>query len=58
MWEILLIKFGERFKVTSVPFFIANFNLLSCGLDNFTLKCYVESFYISILLKRNKIIIL
>ena len=27
---------GERFKVTSVPFFIADFNLLSYELDDFT----------------------
>ena len=30
------IKFGERFKVTSVPYFVSDFNLLSCELDNFT----------------------
>ena len=30
--------FDEIFKVTSVPFFIPNFNLLSCELDNFTFK--------------------
>ena len=30
------IKFDERFKVTSVPFFIADFNSLSCELSNFT----------------------
>ena len=28
--------FDEIFKVTSVPFFIHDFNLLSCDLDNFT----------------------
>ena len=32
------IKFDERFKVTSVQFFIPDFNLLSCELDNFTIK--------------------
>ena len=32
------IKFDERFKVASVPFFIVDFNLLSCELDNFTLN--------------------
>ena len=32
------IIFAERLKVTSVPFFIADFNLLSCELDNFTFK--------------------
>ena len=30
--------FDERFKATLVPSFIADFNLLSCELDNFTLK--------------------
>ena len=30
------IKFDQRFKVSSVPLFIANFNLLCCKLDNFT----------------------
>ena len=34
----LRIIFGERFKVTSVPFFIKNYNLLSCELDDFTFK--------------------
>ena len=28
----------ERLKVISVSFFIADFNLLSCELDNFTFK--------------------
>ena len=31
----------ERFKVTSVPFFVPDFNLWSCKLDNFTSKCYI-----------------
>ena len=30
------IKFDERFKVTSVPLLISDFNLLSCKLGNFT----------------------
>ena len=30
------IKIDERFKVNSVPFFIAYFNLLSSELDSFT----------------------
>ena len=30
--------FDERFKVTSVPFFVTDLNLLSCELDNFTFK--------------------
>ena len=32
----LPITFAERCKVTSVPFCIPDFNLLSCELDNFT----------------------
>ena len=28
----------EKFKETSVPFFISDFNLLSCELDNCTFK--------------------
>ena len=28
------ITFGERFKVTSIPFFIPDFNQLSCELEN------------------------
>ena len=34
----LPITFNERFKVTSVPFFIPDLNLLSCQLNNLTLK--------------------
>ena len=34
----LLIKFDERFKVTSFPFFVADSYLLSCKLDNFAFK--------------------
>ena len=30
--------FEEIFKITSVPFFIPNFNLLSHELDSFTFK--------------------
>ena len=30
--------FDERFKVTSVPFFIPDFNLLNYQIDNFTFK--------------------
>ena len=50
--------FDERFKVTSVPFFISDFNLLSCELDNLHLKFYIESFYIDIILKLKKFTIL
>ena len=33
-----LIIFDERYKVTSVPFCIPDFNLLSCEFDNVTFK--------------------
>ena len=42
-----LIIFDEWFKISLVPFFIADFNLVSCELDNFT--CYIDSFFILIL---------
>ena len=32
---IIRITFDERFKVTSVPFFTPDFNLMSCELDKF-----------------------
>ena len=35
---INIITFDERFKVTRVPLFIPDFNLLSCELDSFTFK--------------------
>ena len=51
--------FDESFKVASVPFFIPDFNLLSCKLDNFTFLSVILSHFILILyLKKNKIIIL
>ena len=34
------IKFDKTLKVTSVPFFIPYFNLLSCELENFTFKVW------------------
>ena len=37
--------FDEVFKVTSVPFFVPDFNLLSCKLDNFTFKVFQVIFY-------------
>ena len=46
----------ESFKVISVPFFIPDFNLLSCELDSFMFNCYIESFYIDVTLKQNKIV--
>ena len=45
--------FDEIFKVTSAPFFIHNLNLIRCKLDNFSLKSYVESFYIKAKNKTN-----
>ena len=52
------IIFDESFQVASVAFFIADFNLLSCQLDNLHLHCYTESFNIDIKLKQNKFTIL
>ena len=46
--------FAESFENTSVQFFIPDFNLLSCEIDNFTLKYYIESFCTDIILKQNK----
>ena len=34
----LPVKFDEKFKVTSVPYFIEDFNSLICELENFTLN--------------------
>ena len=50
--------FEEILKVTSVLFFIPDFNLLSGELNHFTCKCYIKSFYINIILKQNKITII
>ena len=41
--------FDERFKVTPVPFFTADFNLLSCKLDNFTFSVLYWVIFILIL---------
>ena len=43
------ITFDERCKVTSVPVFIPDFTLFSCKVLH--LNCYIESFYIDIILK-------
>ena len=44
--------FDERFKVTWVQLFIADFNLLSCELDNFTFDIlYWFTFTIKIKIK-------
>ena len=34
----LPIRFHERFKVTLVPYFFSDYNILGCKLDNFTFK--------------------
>ena len=45
----------QYFKVTSVPFFIPNFKLLSCELGSFTLKwLYLGSFYFDNIIEQNK----
>ena len=48
-----LPTFEEIFKVTSVPFFIPDYNLLSGKMNNFMLfyviKYYIELFYIDII---------
>ena len=36
----LPIIFDDNLKITSTPFFIADFNLLSCEFDNFTFKLF------------------
>ena len=44
LWEKLVssselsIIFDDRLRTTSVSFFIADFNLLSCEFDSFTFK--------------------
>ena len=43
--------FDESSKITSVPFFIPDFTLLSYELENLNLKGYVESFYTDIKLR-------
>ena len=54
---VLPIAFDERFKVTSVPCFIPDFNLSSFELDNFAFKvlCLMLS---HLILKKDKITIL
>ena len=51
-----LITFDERFKVTSVPIFIPDFNLLNCESNNFTFTLYIDSFYIDITLSKIRIL--
>ena len=64
MWNISFIirisdQIYERFKVTLVPFFVPDFNLLSSELDNSILHLtrYIESFYFNIILKQNEMVI-
>ena len=38
--------FDERFRVTPVPFFIADFNLLSCELGNYTFNVLYGAIFI------------
>ena len=47
--------FDEIFKVTSVPSFVPDLNLLSCEVDSFTFKVLS---YINIILKQNEVTIL
>ena len=53
MWEFIIIirtTFDEKFKVSSGPFFISDYNLLSSELGNIRLKCYNELFHSDIIL--------
>ena len=43
--------FDESFRVTLVPFFIPDFNLLRWVLD----KCYIEAFYIDTIVNQNEL---
>ena len=49
-------KFGDVFKITSVPFFISNFNLLSCKLDNFRFKVLYWVILFWYYIEQNKIV--
>ena len=48
--------FDEIFNVTSVPFFVPDFNLLSYKFDSLHLNYYNEYFSIDILVEQNKIV--
>ena len=39
---------GLNFRVTSVVFFVADFDLLSCGFDNFIFKLILSHFILII----------
>ena len=45
------ITSDTRFRATSLPLFIPDFDLWSRKLDNFTFKLFIESFYIGVILK-------
>ena len=45
----LPIIFHDNLKITSVSFFIADFNLLSCEFDSLHLNYYINSIYIDIM---------
>ena len=47
----LPIIFDEIIRVTSVALSVADFNSLSCELYNFTLQCYIESYFYSYYIK-------
>ena len=43
---VLPATFDEIFKATLVPFFVPDFDFISCELGRFTFKCYIGSFHI------------
>ena len=47
------VAFDENW-VIEYQFCIPSFILVSCGLDNFTSKFYIASFYVNITLKQGK----
>ena len=55
--ELSIIS-DEVLRVTLVSFFTANFNFLSCEYDNLTFTVILSNFYINVILKENKFIIL
>ena len=52
--QITLMK---DLKLVQGHFFIFDLNLLSCELEAFTFKCYIESFYTNITSNQNKFLI-
>ena len=49
----LLIKFHERFQVTSVPNFLADPNYLCCELDNFIFNVILSN--LILILNKNEV---